>query len=138
MFDRHTDRGKAQFIETKLMSHVEWSIRFYRFFTINEINNLNLVLVLFYIFIFQSGITALHIAAIIGTEDIVKILISNSCDINVPDQFDRTPTHMATIFNNLSIISYLIEHGGHIDSQMKVDFNDFTSKYWLFENLFKF
>lgn len=59
-------------------------------------------------------------ATIVGSKDIVKILMDNACDIHLTDQFNRTCLHMATIFNNFNIVSYLVEQGAKIDKQMKV------------------
>ncbi|KZW04106.1 ankyrin [Exidia glandulosa HHB12029] len=58
-----------------------------------------------------QGKTALHVAAIKGTEEFVRTLCDFNADFDMPDAQGNTPLHYASAWGHLHIIQLLIERG---------------------------
>jgi ankyrin repeat protein len=61
----------------------------------------------------SSGWSSLHYASICGYSDIVKILLSNSADVNKQDYDKTTPLHLAARFQKISIVTILLNNGAN-------------------------
>lgn len=58
----------------------------------------------------------LHLAALGGCTQNVKLLLRINADINVTDNKDLTPLHLAALGGHNEIISFLISQGAHIEA----------------------
>ena len=43
--------------------------------------------------------------------EIVKLLIENKAEVNVPDSYSHTPIYFADLWKHIDIKTYLAEHG---------------------------
>ncbi|KAJ2920089.1 hypothetical protein MD484_g360, partial [Candolleomyces efflorescens] len=57
------------------------------------------------------GKTALHIAAIRGNEELVRMLCDLEADVNLADNIGNTPLHYASSWGHVTIVQLLIERG---------------------------
>ena len=55
--------------------------------------------------------TAMHLACAGGHEDIIKLLISEGCDVNVLDRFGRTPLYEACLNRHDGCVNLLRPEG---------------------------
>lgn len=62
---------------------------------------------------FQKANTALHIAALAGKQDVVRILVEHKADVNVQSQNGFTPLYMAAQEGHDEIVRYLLANGGN-------------------------
>jgi len=63
-----------------------------------------------------SNATLLHLAAMYNCIDIVRLLLT-SCkdiDVNISDDFLRTPLHYASLAKNTEIADYLLQYGADV------------------------
>jgi ankyrin repeat protein len=60
---------------------------------------------------FHKGQSALHIAAERGWHEVVELLLENGADINAKDSYNRTPLHLAAIFNRVDAFRVLVKRG---------------------------
>ncbi len=67
--------------------------------------------------------TALHIAALSGSLEMVKYLVEHGAEINYKKTFDQTALHMAAKSGSLKIFKYLVEHGADIKCKNSLDEN---------------
>jgi ankyrin repeat protein len=65
---------------------------------------------------YRRGETPLHMAAIEGSVDIVRFLITQGADVNAVNNRGQTPLHMACYYNRLDIVKYLVSRGADIDA----------------------
>ena len=65
----------------------------------------------------RDGRTFLMSAIVEQKIELVKHLISLSCNVNASDIQGLTPLHFAAIYDNEAIASLLVEHGANIDAQ---------------------
>lgn len=65
----------------------------------------------------NEGCTALHRAAFVQNEDIMKMLIAAGADVNVHDDNGETPLHLAAERDNAYLISHLLQAGAEIDAR---------------------
>nr|XP_043634983.1 protein VAPYRIN-like [Erigeron canadensis] len=63
----------------------------------------------------QYGLTAMHIAAIKGLNDVVMLLVEFGCDLECTDTEGKTPLHMAVIGGNKDTAEVLIIRGARMD-----------------------
>ncbi|WP_214303359.1 ankyrin repeat domain-containing protein [Wolbachia endosymbiont of Erebia cassioides] len=63
--------------------------------------------------------TPLHIAAVKGYTEIVKVLIDLGADINAKDKNERTPLHIAAVKGYTEIVKVLIDLGADINAKDK-------------------
>ncbi|KAI0036807.1 ankyrin repeat-containing domain protein, partial [Vararia minispora EC-137] len=61
----------------------------------------------------SSGKTAVHVAALRGKEDLVRMLCDLGADIDLPDNEGNTPLHHASAWGHIPIVQLLIERGCH-------------------------
>jgi ankyrin len=59
----------------------------------------------------QKGNTALHIAALAGQEEVVKLLVHCGADVNVRSQQGFTPLYMAAQENHYNLVTFLLSVG---------------------------
>ncbi|TFK29391.1 ankyrin [Coprinopsis marcescibilis] len=57
------------------------------------------------------GKTALHIAALRGNEELVRMLCDLGADVNLADNLGNTPLHYASAWGHVTIVQLLIERG---------------------------
>lgn len=67
----------------------------------------------------RDGNTTLHLAALIGAKDSVKLLIDRGADVEALNGRQRTPLHEAAISGSVKIVKMLCENGAKIDAVMK-------------------
>lgn len=58
-----------------------------------------------------QGRTALHIAALKGNEELVRLLCDLGADFDLADNLGNTPLHYASSWNHVPIVQLLIERG---------------------------
>ena len=67
-----------------------------------------------YVFYEYSESTLLHIAASVGSLEIVKILVEEGhADMNFTNELGEVPMHLAGNNSHLNIVRYLAEKGSH-------------------------
>lgn len=65
----------------------------------------------------QRGQAALHIAAELGHDDVVDILLDNNAFVNVRNKHGMTPLHLASKKGFNTIVKQLVlEHGALLDA----------------------
>ncbi len=67
----------------------------------------------------KQGFTALHLAAKLGKEDVIKLLVKKGADISLKDERNRTPLFLAAENNNTNSITPLISKGAKVNIQDK-------------------
>ncbi|MES2661888.1 MAG: ankyrin repeat domain-containing protein [Pseudomonadota bacterium] len=60
----------------------------------------------------EDDITALHLAAFLGKDDCIKVLLELGADLNLHDKDDSTALFFAVNSGSLKIVKFLIENGG--------------------------
>tara|TARA_B100001559_G_scaffold290564_1_gene269671 strand:- start:272 stop:1510 length:1239 start_codon:yes stop_codon:yes gene_type:complete len=75
-----------------------------------------------------SGVTALHIAAQIGNEEMAKLLINEGANINASNKGNQTPIHKAAFEGRGKIVNLLIQNGANVNPviQSTGSFNGMT------------
>jgi ankyrin repeat protein len=69
----------------------------------------------------DTGLTALHRAAMLGNVDIFDCLLKIGADMEIKDLFGTTPLHLAARYGHLSIIQKLIENGANLNAKTKAN-----------------
>ncbi|KAF9451658.1 ankyrin [Macrolepiota fuliginosa MF-IS2] len=69
-----------------------------------------------------QGRTALHLAAVKGNEDLVRVFCDLGADINLSDNQGNTPLHYASAWGHVSIVQLLIERGCNYNSRNNQNF----------------
>ncbi|KAJ3563370.1 hypothetical protein NP233_g8982 [Leucocoprinus birnbaumii] len=64
-----------------------------------------------------QGRTALHLSAVKGNEDLVRMFCDLNADINLSDNQGNTPLHYASAWGHVSIVQLLIERGCNYNSR---------------------
>jgi len=65
----------------------------------------------------KKGRQAIHLAAHKGHLEIVKSLVENNFDVNVPDNRGLRPLHYAADGGSLEIVKYLVANGAGVDAK---------------------
>ncbi|VDB98729.1 unnamed protein product [Peniophora sp. CBMAI 1063] len=65
----------------------------------------------------SEGRTALHVAAMTGKDDMVRMLCDYGADVDLTDNEGNTPLHYASAWNNIPIVQLLIERGCQYNAQ---------------------
>ena len=63
----------------------------------------------------KAGQTCLHIAAINGDIELIKLLAEAGCNVDIQDKNRRTALHEAAERNKIDIVDYLIKKGANIN-----------------------
>ena len=66
-----------------------------------------------------SSWTPLHYAAFGGHKEIAELLIASDADMNVKDNWGRTPLDLAIQYNKPEISNLLRTHGGKTSEELK-------------------
>ena len=62
------------------------------------------------------GYTALHIAALSGKTEIVRLLIVAGSDVNAPDSSGRTPLHLSASLGWVDVVRLLLDNGAELNA----------------------
>lgn len=71
-------------------------------------------------YIFQSGLTPLHVASFMGCMNIVIYLLQHNANPDVPTVRGETPLHLAARANQTDIIRILLRNGAQVDAKARV------------------
>lgn len=71
-------------------------------------------------FVFQSGLTPLHVASFMGCMNIVIYLLQHNANPDVPTVRGETPLHLAARANQTDIIRILLRNGAQVDAKARV------------------
>jgi cytohesin len=66
-------------------------------------------------------LTPLHLAAIMGNEEIVRALLEKGANVDTKNKNDESPLHLAVIAKNQEIVQVLLEKGANVDTKNKHD-----------------
>jgi ankyrin repeat protein len=77
----------------------------------------------------------LHKAIECGALDLIKVLCQNGVDVDLPDQFERTPLHKAACTGNYDLVELLLKH--HANVNLASDINGVTPLYLAVQNKHK-
>ena len=62
--------------------------------------------------------TPLHLAAVIGRQEVVETLLAQGAQVNATDTFGRTPLHFSSLWNNnVTVAEQLLTHGATVDTR---------------------
>jgi ankyrin repeat protein len=64
-----------------------------------------------------AGLTAIHIASIVGAMGVVDLLVKSGTNVNEPCDHGMTPLFLAVQCNNTNVVGYLITKGADINHQ---------------------
>ena len=67
----------------------------------------------------KIGLTALHLAALHGNNEMARLLLDYSADVNVIDPFGLTPLHLAAQYGHVDTIETLLANGADIHAKTK-------------------
>ena len=67
----------------------------------------------------KIGLTALHLAALHGNSEMVKLLLGFGADVNARDPFGLSPLHMAAQYGHVNTIEVLLANGADINAKTK-------------------
>lgn len=73
-------------------------------------------------FVFQSGLTPLHVASFMGCMNIVIYLVQNEASPDVTTVRGETPLHLAARANQTDIIRILLRNGAHVSARARVSY----------------
>ncbi|PBK72760.1 ankyrin [Armillaria solidipes] len=59
----------------------------------------------------SQGKTALHVAALRGNEELVRMLCDLNADVDLPDNKGNAPLHSASSWGHITVVQLLIERG---------------------------
>jgi ankyrin repeat protein len=69
----------------------------------------------------EYGDTPLHLAALAGHLDVVRVLIDNKADVNAKNKEGYTPLHLASEMDYTEVVDFLRQNGGqdaaNVDAQ---------------------
>ncbi len=68
----------------------------------------------------QGGRTPLHLAALQGHMQLVKLLEAARADVNAKDEHGMTPLHKAAVQGHTQTVSELLAHGARVDAKLTV------------------
>lgn len=71
-------------------------------------------------FFYQHNISPLHVAAKWGKNNMVKVLLENSAQIDAKTRDGLTPLHCAARSGHEQVITTLLEHSAPISARTKV------------------
>ncbi|KAL4809123.1 ankyrin repeat-containing domain protein [Aspergillus unguis] len=84
-----------------------------------------------------SGQTALHLAALHGHVDALRLLLSYNICASTPDNAGQTPLHIAAQGSSLDVLDLLLEHSGSpstIESCPSRDRSGKTAIFYAYQN----
>ena len=62
----------------------------------------------------------MHLAALQGHMQLVKLLENSGANVNAPDEHGMTPLHKAAVQGHADTVAELLAHGAHIDAKLTV------------------
>lgn len=62
------------------------------------------------------GYTALHVAALFGKTEIVRLLIVAGSDVNAPDSSGSTPLHLSASIGSVDVVRLLLDNGAELNA----------------------
>ena len=65
----------------------------------------------------KDNLTLLHVAALIGDIEVVRILVSKGEDVNVKAGYDYTPLHGAASKGHVEVIEFLVSKGANVNAK---------------------
>ncbi|OCH92907.1 ankyrin [Obba rivulosa] len=71
----------------------------------------------------REGKTALHVAALKGNEELVRMLCDLGADFDLPDNDGNTPLHYASAWGHMTVVQLLIERGCQYSARNNEGFN---------------
>ncbi|KAJ1345841.1 NAD(P)H-quinone oxidoreductase subunit 5, chloroplastic [Parelaphostrongylus tenuis] len=75
----------------------------------------------------NHGFTALHLAAMVGNENICKVLVRQGWNPSERDKLDNTPLHLAAGRGHTDVVRFLVTAGANMNEK---DAMDRTPVYW--------
>lgn len=63
-----------------------------------------------------NGLTALHYAAIYGSDELCNILVCNKANVHCVNKKGQTPLHIAALNNKVPVIRVLLDNGANINA----------------------
>lgn len=66
------------------------------------------------------GVSALYVAAILGLDDIVSILIQSGANVNAKDSKGDSPLHNTACQRNEKVVNAILKAGANIDMKNKM------------------
>ncbi|EPB68267.1 hypothetical protein ANCCEY_12648 [Ancylostoma ceylanicum] len=75
----------------------------------------------------NHGFTALHLAAMVGNENICKVLVRQGWNLSERDKLDNTPLHLAAGRGHTDVVRFLVTAGANMNEK---DAMDRTPVYW--------
>lgn len=72
------------------------------------------------LFVFQSGLTPLHVASFMGCMNIVLYLLQKGSSPDTPTMRGETALHLAARANQTDIIRILLRNGANVDARARV------------------
>ena len=67
----------------------------------------------------QAGMTALHISAMKGSPEIVKLLLNHNSHGDATDSAGSTPLHLAVLYGHKSVVESLLEHKIGVNTEVR-------------------
>jgi len=64
-----------------------------------------------------SGDTPLHSACVGGHGEIVKMLLSNSTEVDVKNHYGQQPLHYACVFRHKEVVKILLGAGANVNAK---------------------
>lgn len=68
-----------------------------------------------------EGLTALHVAAFLGADRAIDVLISEGAEVNELDKDNRTPLHLAAYEGRAKAVEILLRRGANIEAREKTN-----------------
>ncbi|KAH6664496.1 hypothetical protein B0J14DRAFT_523182, partial [Halenospora varia] len=66
---------------------------------------------------FPKEMTGLHLVAYFGVKAVVKLLLDQGADVNLKDNYKRTPLHQASVNGHTKVVQLLLDQGADVNSK---------------------
>uniref|UniRef100_A0A0R3T389 ANK_REP_REGION domain-containing protein n=1 Tax=Rodentolepis nana TaxID=102285 RepID=A0A0R3T389_RODNA len=81
-----------------------------------------------------AGLTPLHVAAFIGSAELVGVLLERGASVEQTTMRGETPLHLGARSCRPEVAELLLTHGASVDAKAKVRFNENISTSVLIQN----